>query len=98
MTFSFKGFNYAKDTDQSILTNGHNIDKEFCSGFDDQGYERALSASIVDNTDYGNAFVGHYEAGDIQYNGHHSYDSNNLMYWKETKNFNNGCSAHISGG
>lgn len=35
--------------------------------------------------DYHNAFVGHYEAGDIQYNGHQSYDNNNLIYWKETK-------------
>ena len=29
--------------------------------------------------------------------GHRSYDSANLMYWKETKNFENGCSTHISG-
>ena len=63
---SMKGFNFPKPTDQSILTDGHNIDKSLCSGFDGQGYERGLSASIVDNIDYGNAFVGHYEAGDIQ--------------------------------
>ena len=79
------------------MTDGHNIDQELCSGFDTEGYERGFSASVVDNVDYNNAFVGHYEAGDIQYNGHHSYDNNNLLYWKETKNFNNGCSAHITG-
>lgn len=95
--FGKKASNYAKLTDQSILTNGHNIDKELCTGFDGQGYERGASASIVDNIDYNNDFVGHYEAGDIQYNGHHSYDNNNLLYWKETKNFHNGCSAHVTG-
>lgn len=42
-------------------------------------------------------FVGHYEAGDIQHQGHQSYNNNNLMYWKETKNFEGGCSAHITG-
>ena len=40
-----KGFNYAKPTDQSILTNGHNLDKSLCSGFDSQGFER-LSKSL----------------------------------------------------
>lgn len=35
---------------------------------------------------------------DIQYHGHASYDNNELIYWKETKNFANGCSAHITGG
>ena len=34
----------------------------------------------------------------LQYNGHHSYDNNELLYWKETKPFNNGCSAHVTGG
>lgn len=58
-----KGFNYPKMTDQSIKTDGHNIDKSLCKGFNDQGYERGISFSIVDNLDYNNAFVGHYEAG-----------------------------------
>jgi hypothetical protein len=35
---------------------------------------------------------------DIQYNGHQSFDNNNLLYWKETKNFENGCSAHLTRG
>mmetsp|Transcript_32276 Transcript_32276/g.67849 ORF Transcript_32276/g.67849 Transcript_32276/m.67849 type:complete len:1275 (+) Transcript_32276:77-3901(+) len=90
------GFNYAKSTDQAISTDGHNIEKSLCTGFDNQGYERGVSASIVDNIDYHNAFVGHYQAGDIQYNGHHSYDSLSSLYWKETKNFQNGCSAHVT--
>jgi len=91
------GFNYPKMTDQSIQTDGHNIDKSLCKGFNGQGYQRGISFSIVDNLDYNNAFVGHYEAGDIQYFGHYSYGNLNLIYWKETKNFANGCSAHISG-
>lgn len=35
--------------------------------------------------------------GDIQYKGHASLNNNNLIYWKETKNFDDSCSAHISG-
>ena len=91
------GFNYPKLTDQSVNTNGWNLNKDLCKGFDQDGNTRGISASFVDNLDYGSVFVGHYEAGDIQYHGHRSYDSANLMYWKETKNFENGCSAHISG-
>jgi hypothetical protein len=92
------GYNYPKVTDQAIATDGHNIDKTLCSGFDEQGNERGMSTVILDNTDYSNAFNGHYQAGDIQYRGHKSYGSNELLYWKETKNFANGCSAHITGG
>ena len=32
------------------------------------------------------------------YTGHHSYNNLNSLYWKETKNFDNFCSAHITGG
>ena len=87
------GFNYPKATDQSIMTNGLNLDKGLCGGFDSLGNDSGVSASIVDNIDYNNAFVGQYMAGDIQYNGHHSYGSDNLLYWKETKPFQNECSA-----
>jgi len=34
----------------------------------------------------------------LKYNGHHSHDNNNILYWKETVNFHNGCSAHLTGG
>jgi len=91
------GGNYPKVTvDQSIATNGWNVDKEGCQGFDSSGQTRGLPSAFKDNMDYHNAFVGHYEAGDIQYNGHLSFDSNNLLYWKETKKFENGCSAHVT--
>ena len=55
------GFNYPKATDQSILTNGHMIDKQLCKGFDSQGYDTGLPGSFVNGVDYNNAFVGHYE-------------------------------------
>ena len=92
------GFNYAKTTDQSILTNGWNVDKSLCSGFEKDGYPRGLSSSIVDNVDYDNAFVGHYSAGNIQYNRHFSHGNNNNLYWKESNGHVNGCSAHLTGG
>lgn len=66
-------------TDQSIQTDGHNIDKSLCDGFDSNGNARGVSSAIVNNVDYFNAFVGHYETGDIQYNGHQSFENNNLM-------------------
>jgi|AntRauTorckE5430_2_1112549.scaffolds.fasta_scaffold10018_4 hypothetical protein len=78
-------YNYPKITDQSIAYDGHNNDLSLCSGFDDNGDTRGISVAFQNNVDYFNAFVGHYEAGDIQYNGHQSYDNNNLIYWKETK-------------
>ena len=34
------GSNYAKFTDQSITTDGQNIDKSLCNGFDNNGNER----------------------------------------------------------
>ena len=54
----FAGGNYAKPTDQSILTDGHNIDKSLCNGFDGEGHSRGQGGAIVDNVDYGNTFVG----------------------------------------
>ncbi len=96
-TYSLGG-NYPKVTDQSVLTNGRNTNLELCNGFDAAGNTRGLPVTIQDHLDYGNAFVGHYNAGDIQYSHHRSYGSLNLMYWKETKGFEDGCSAHITHG
>jgi hypothetical protein len=39
--------------------------------------------------------VGGYDYGDIQYRNHASFDCNNLLYWKTTKAFADGCSTHI---
>mmetsp|Transcript_20603 Transcript_20603/g.50593 ORF Transcript_20603/g.50593 Transcript_20603/m.50593 type:complete len:1472 (+) Transcript_20603:229-4644(+) len=90
------GFNYPKLTDQSVQTNGFHLDQSQCRGFDEFGNTRGVPASFTGHSDYGNAFVGHYMAGDLQYNEHISTDSLNLLYWKETKTFDNGCAAHIT--
>eukprot|EP00551_Chaetoceros_affinis_P006400 CAMPEP_0203682988 /NCGR_PEP_ID=MMETSP0090-20130426/47288_1 /ASSEMBLY_ACC=CAM_ASM_001088 /TAXON_ID=426623 /ORGANISM="Chaetoceros affinis, Strain CCMP159" /LENGTH=1506 /DNA_ID=CAMNT_0050552109 /DNA_START=94 /DNA_END=4614 /DNA_ORIENTATION=+ len=90
------GRNYPKVTDQAISADGQNSNLELCTGFDSEGNTRGLPVAIHDHLDYGNAFVGHYEAGDIQYSHHHSIENLNLMYWKETKGFEDGCSSHIT--
>jgi hypothetical protein len=82
-------------TDQSTANNGHNTDKTLCDAFDSTGETRGLPGSFVNHVDYSNAFVGHYSAGDLQHYGHYSTENNELMYWKETKTFENGCGAHI---
>lgn len=64
------GFNYPKLTDQSVQTNGFHLDQSQCRGFDEFGKTRGVPASFTAHTDYGNAFVGHYMAGDLQYNEH----------------------------
>jgi len=92
------GFNYPKLTDQTVASNGYNIDKTLCNAFDANGDTCGLPGSFVNQIDYGNAFVGHYSAGDLQHYGHYSTENNNLMYWKETKNFENGCGAHLVNG
>jgi hypothetical protein len=82
--------------------------REWTSEGDDTGYP----ATFMQNVDYDNAFVGNkliiqlikinillvgqYNSGDLQYRFHTSIENSNLIYWKETKNFQDGCSAHIS--
>ena len=66
-------------------------------GFSSTGQDKGFSTMISDNVDYGNVFVGGYDYGDIKYANHASFDCNNLMYWKTTKTFADGCSAHIQG-
>eukprot|EP00521_Asterionellopsis_glacialis_P010052 CAMPEP_0195289328 /NCGR_PEP_ID=MMETSP0707-20130614/5656_1 /TAXON_ID=33640 /ORGANISM="Asterionellopsis glacialis, Strain CCMP134" /LENGTH=272 /DNA_ID=CAMNT_0040349321 /DNA_START=168 /DNA_END=983 /DNA_ORIENTATION=+ len=89
---------YAKINSRSPENqNGHSsIDWSECDGFDADGNTRGIPAAIANNVDYDNVFVGHYEAGDIQYKNHASLNNLNLMYWKETKNFDDDCSAHIT--
>ena len=86
-----------RQTDQSVSNNGYNSDREVsCAAIDSSGRDRGAPVSILNNVDYGNVFVGHYTAGDIQHRGHKSISNNNLMYWKETKNFADGCASHIT--
>jgi hypothetical protein len=51
---------------------------------------------MSNNVDYGNAFVGGYNVGGLQYQNHISYNNLNNIYWKETNDFSDGCSAHIT--
>mmetsp|Transcript_7462 Transcript_7462/g.10983 ORF Transcript_7462/g.10983 Transcript_7462/m.10983 type:complete len:1688 (-) Transcript_7462:558-5621(-) len=89
--------NYPKNTGQNVENNGF-VDIANCNAFTSTGEDNGVSVAFVDHVDYQNAFVGQYEAGDIGYVGHTSTDNSNLIYWKETKNFADGCSAHISQG
>merc|ERR1719464_252840 len=34
----------------------------------------------------------------MQHNGHYSVENNNLIYWKETKTFEDGCGSHLING
>ena len=60
------------------------------------GSDNGKPAMFKNNVDYRVTFVGQYNSGDIQYKNHISFKNNNVMYWKESKNFQDGCSAHIS--
>jgi len=87
-----------RDTDQSIEADGFNLDQGTCGALTNDGLDRGLGVAILNNVDYDTVFVGHYNAGDMQHRGHTSYGNNNLIYWKETKNFADGCAAHLSDG
>jgi len=87
---------YPRQTDQSLAANGWVTDKSTCNAWTSDGNERGLPQVILYQTDYDNVFVGQYSAGDVQYRHHTSINNDNLIYWKETKNFYDGCSAHIS--
>ena len=67
-----------------------------CPAYDGAGDDMGLTSVILNHFDYGNAFVGQYDAGDIQYKRHVNVDNLNSIYWKETKTAQDGCSAHIS--
>ncbi len=86
---------FPKKLERSVDTNGlPNLST--CKEWTTTGEDNGLPATFMNNIDYGNVFVGQYNAGDLQYRFHTSIDNNNLIYWKETKNFQDGCSAHIA--
>ena len=88
--------NFPKKVDTSITKNGYFTDRNTCNGFTDTGEETGYPVAINNHFDYGNAFVGHYNGGDIQYKNHISIESLNLMYWKENKSFADKCSSFLS--
>ena len=92
------GGNFPKVTDQDVAENGYNTNKDLCTGFDNTGITRGFPGVFHHHLDYDSVFVGHYSAGDLQHKGHYSSGNNNLIYWKESKAMEDGCSAHLSGG
>jgi len=94
----FLNNNFPKSSvDASVNSNGF-ASSGSCEGFTISGKDVGLPTALSHHFDYGNAFVGHYNGGDIQYKDHMSVESNNLLYWKESKNFSDGCSSFLKGG
>jgi hypothetical protein len=91
----FLASTFPKRLDRNLERNGL-PDKNTCKEWTVTGEDTGLPISIINNVDYGNAFVGQYSSGDIQYRFHSSVDNLNLIYWKETKNFQDGCSSHLA--
>jgi hypothetical protein len=88
---------FPKNVERTIESNGIPLNKNSdCAAWLSDGSDNGYPTVIKNNVDYRNAFVGQYNAGDLQYKNHISFTNNNLIYWKETKNFQDGCSAHIS--
>ena len=90
--------NFPKNLDYSVDNNGFLRNPETCNGFTASGDDNGRSTALDNHFDYGNAFVGHYGGGDIQYKNHISVENLNLIYWKESKSFADKCSALLSGG
>lgn len=95
-TYLLNGNFPLQDTGQSVANNGTTNGSDDCAVYDALGEDAGLPSVITSHFDYGNAFVGQYDAGDIQYRNHVTIDNLNSVYWKETKTFQDGCSAHIS--
>lgn len=73
----FLGTNTPKKLDVSIASNGAVVDTLKCDGFNVDGTDNGKSVTFFAHTDYGNAFVGTYMQGDVQYAHQFSSDNNN---------------------
>ena len=81
----------SSDDRKAVCDNGN-------GDFAADGYDAGWSHAIKNNFDWKNTFVGHYGTGDIQYLNHVSIDNGNLIYWKTSKSFADGCSALFKDG
>ena len=97
LLIDFIGSNYPTKTNQALPT-GQVTDKSTCAYLTADGRDNGLSVALTENVDYDNVFVGSYDSGDMQYGRHVSLGNQNLIYWKGTKNFADGCAAHIKHG
>ena len=87
-----------KTISQSVASNGVTKTTSQCSSFTSDGYDNGWPGTFNNNFDYYNTFVGHYGAGDVQYRKHASIENLNLIYWKDSKSFADGCSALLKDG
>jgi hypothetical protein len=85
---------FPKNTGRSLANNAE-VNISSCAAFDTAGDDRGVPQTIYRHVDYDNVFVGAYGLGDVQYYNHISINNLNLIYWKETKNFADSCTAHI---
>ena len=92
----FLGAVFPKKTDQSFANNGLLTDPKSCRALLDDGTDNGVGVVVDGNIDYDNVFVGGYDYGDVQYRNHISTNNNNLIYWKSTKAFADGCSSHFA--
>jgi hypothetical protein len=83
---------YPKDVQVSMDDNGH-TDFELCESFDDDGEDRGVPVEFFDNVDFDSTWMGSYGLGDIQY--HKSHLERVSLYWKESKNVADECSAMV---
>ena len=82
----------------TVSTNGLTIDPTQCNAYTPEGYDNGILGIFNSHFDYGNTFVGHYSAGDIQYRRHVALENGNNLYWKESKTPADGCSALLKDG
>jgi hypothetical protein len=82
----------------SVANDGY-PDLESCEvEFLADGSDNGLPMRLSGNVDYDTIFIGGYNMGDTQWHAHASIDCLSGLYWKNTKNFADGCSAHVKGG
>lgn len=87
---------FPKNVERTVESDGIPVNKiRDCTAWLPDGSDNGSPAMIKNNVDYINAFVGQYNAGDLQYKNHISFKNQNNIYWKETKNFQDGCSSHL---
>ena len=67
-----------------------------CTGFTSDGLDNGGLHTFSSNVDYSNTFVGGYQVGNLQYQNHVARGNFNNIYWKESNDFVDGCSAHIT--
>jgi len=74
---------------------GYITDWNSCNAHTADGRDNGLLSVIEDQFEWHQLFVGQYSLGDIQYLRYTGINNGHSMYWKASKNFADGFSAHI---